>query len=125
MKRRVLRRKEGRMVNIGKWSFVVGVILAILAGFLAIPNLAIVLLILGLIVGFLNISAKETTEYLIAIIALLVIGVASIQAFNTLGIALNELLQSVLSNFIAFVAASGLVVAIKAILALGQSEIKS
>jgi len=113
------------MVNIGKWSFVVGVILAILAGFLAIPNLAIVLLILGLIVGFLNISAKETTEYLIAIIALLVIGVASIQAFNTLGIALNELLQSVLSNFIAFVAASGLVVAIKAILALGQSEIKS
>jgi hypothetical protein len=113
------------MVNIGKWSFVIGVILAILAGFLAIPNLAIVLLILGLIVGFLNISAKETTEYLIAVIALLVIGVASIQAMNALGIVFTEWLQGILANFIAFVAASGLVVAIKAILELGQSEQKS
>ncbi len=34
------------MINVGKWSFIAGVVLAVLTGFLAIPNLAIVMLIL-------------------------------------------------------------------------------
>ncbi len=108
------------MKDLGKWSFIVGLILAILAGFLSIPYLAIILLFLGLIVGFLNITGKETQSYLVAVIALLVIGVASLQALSTLNVNLAGWVETVFPNFLVFVAASGLVVAIKAILELGK-----
>ena len=108
------------MINVGKWSFIAGVVLAVLTGFLAIPNLAIVMLILGLVVGFLNISKEEVQHYLIAVIAMLVIGVSSLQALNVLGVGLAGWTETILANFITFVAASGIVVSVKAILQLGK-----
>lgn len=110
------------MTNVGKWAFIIGLILAILSGFFAVSSLAIVLLILGLIVGFLNISKGEEQPYLIAVIALLVIGVGSMQALAALGVTLSDWVNIMFGNFITFVAASGLVVTIKTIAALGQSE---
>ena len=110
------------MINVGKWSFIAGVILAILSGFLAIPNLAIVLLILGLIVGFLNVSKEEVQPYLIAVIAMLVIGVGGLQALSVLGVSLADWTETIFANFITFVAASGVVVAVKAITDLGKPE---
>ena len=110
------------MTNIGKWAFIVGLVLAIISGFFVIPALAIVLLILGLIVGFLNISKTEEQPYLIAVISLIAIGVGSIQALSALGIVISDWVNTMFANFIAFVAASGLVVTIKTIAALGQSK---
>lgn len=110
------------MVNIGKWSFIAGVVIAILAGFATIPNLVWVLLILGIIVGFLNITKEQVTPYLIAVTALLIIGVAVSQSFSLVGIGLTSWAQSVLGNFLTFVAASGLVVAIKAVIQLGRPD---
>ncbi|MDH4358818.1 MAG: hypothetical protein OEV37_02640 [Candidatus Berkelbacteria bacterium] len=108
------------MVNVGKWAFIAGVILAILAGFFAIANLAVVLLILGLIVGFLNVAKEEQQSYLIAVIALIVIGVGSLQALSVLGVSLADWTGTVFANFLTFIAASGLVVAIKTIADLGK-----
>jgi len=110
------------MTHVGKWAFIIGLVLAIVSGFFAIPSLAIVLVILGLIVGFLNISKGEEQPYLIAVIALLVIGVGSMQALSALGITLSDWVNTLFANFITFVAASGLVVAVKTIASLGQSE---
>jgi len=109
------------MVNVGKWAFLIGVVLAIVAGFITASWPAIVLAILGLIVGFLNISAKEVLHYLVAVIALLVIGTAGIAALESLG-GFVETVQLMISNFIVFVAASGLIVAFKTIVALGSNE---
>lgn len=109
------------MVNIGKWAFIIGVLLAILAGFLTIPNLALILLVLGLIVGFLNITKEEVNDYLVAVITLLAIGVAGLSAVSALNLTVAGWLESMMANFIAFVGASGLVVALKAIIQLGQS----
>lgn len=109
------------MVHLGKWSFIVGVILAILAGFIDAVWPAVVLAILGLLVGFLNVSAKEILHYLVAVIALLLIGAAGISALTVLG-GFVETVQVMIANFIVFVAASGLVVAIKTIAALGGTE---
>jgi len=109
------------MVSIGRWAFLIGIILAILSGFLVIPQLALVMVVLGLIVGFLNITGKEIQTYLIAVIALLVIGVASLQALNSLGV-FARWIDTVLGNFITFVAASGLVVAIAAVISLGKED---
>ena len=97
---------------IGRWALLIGIILAIIAGFAEIPSVAIVLFVLGLIVGFLNIKERESAPFLIAVIALLVIGLSGLQ----LGKATPTVI-SVLNNFVAFVSAAGLVVALKQALA--------
>ena len=101
--------------TIGRWALIIGIGLAIIAGFAVIPALAIVLFVLGLIVGFLNIKEKENTPFLVAVIALLLIGVAGFQFGK-----LTPVIVSILNNFVAFVAAAGLVVAIKQILAIAK-----
>src|SRR4030066_2157705 len=105
--------------TVGKWAFILGIILAVLVGFVAVPYTALILMGLGLIVGFLNVEGNETDKYLIAALALLVIGIGGVQAMATLGITVYDWVQSIMSNFIAFVGASALVVAIKAIVKLG------
>lgn len=104
------------LTKIGHWSFLGGIVLAILAGFANIPSLPVVLFVLGLIVGFLNVKERESTRFLVAVITLLVIGVASLE-FGKLSPVVTPILQS----FIAFVAAAGLVVAIKQIWVTGQA----
>jgi hypothetical protein len=57
--------------KIGKWAFIIGLVLAVLAGLLFQPGWALwVLAILGVIVGFLNITAEETRGFLLASIFL-------------------------------------------------------
>ena len=97
---------------IGHWAFIIGMILAVLAGFVGIPHLAIILAILGLIVGFLNVGEKESIPFLISVIALMMIGLA--------GLHLGERVAVIMQNFLAFVSAAGLVVAIKQILVVAK-----
>ena len=103
---------------IGRWALIIGIVVAILAGFTEISAAAYVLGILGLIVGFLNIGEKESTPFLIAVIALLVIGLSGLQLGKLTGVVV-----SILNNFIAFVAAAGLVVALKQVLAVVKPAI--
>jgi hypothetical protein len=109
------------MANVGKWSFLGGIVLAVLAGFFTIPYIMTILAVLGLIVGLLDITSKESHKYLMAVVALLVIGTASLSAFSALG-TLYGLAESVITNAIAFIAASGLVVAIKEVMVMGRAE---
>ena len=106
--------------KIGRWAFIIGIIIAILLGFASFAYSALILVILGLIVGLINISDKETDSYLIAVIALLTIGVACLQVFTILGSTVNLWVQAVLTNFLAFVGASGLIVAIKSVLSMSR-----
>ena len=108
------------MIAVGKWAFIIGVLLAILAGFFNIPNLAILMIILGLIVGFLNIEKAEIQLFLVAVIALLMIGISSLSALSIFGFHIAGWLETVIGNFISFVGAAGLVVAIKAVYQLSK-----
>ena len=109
------------MEKVGRWSFIGGIILAVIAGFFTIPYAMTILVVLGLIVGLLNVTAKESQKYLIAVIALMVVGTASIQALSVLG-NLYGVTETILTNAIAFVAASGFVVAVKEVVAMGHTE---
>lgn len=108
---------------LGKWAFIAGLVLAILSGFLVIPGLSLVLFILGITVGFMNINKKDITPYLVSIIALIVVssGILLIEQPYMTSIGLG-MIKSVLTNFTAFVSASGLVIAIRSILLLGSEE---
>ena len=103
------------MKEIGKWAFIVGLIIAVLAGLIegiyTIPYLTLILVILGLVVGFLNIAEKNTIKLLVAIIALMGVGSMTVLAIP----AISSYLETMLGNFVVFVGAAGLVVAIKAI----------
>lgn len=106
---------------IGKWSFIVGLVIVLLTGVIAIPMAALVLFVLGLIVGFLNIKSKETEKFLIATIALILLGIASIQTLTILGTTVGTALNTILASLIAFAGASALIVAVKAVLEIGKA----
>ena len=105
---------------IGKWAFIAGLVLVLLTGFIAVPMAALALFVLGIVVGFLNITAKETEKFLIATVALIVLGVAGIQSLSILGTTIGTALSTILASLIAFAGASALVVAVKAIIEMGK-----
>ena len=107
------------MSRIGFFAFIIGLILAVVAGFISAQNTAVViiLIILGLIIGFLNISAKETTLFLIATIALIVVG----GVFAPLTIlSIGKYLDQILSYVATLMAPAAVVVAIKALWGVGK-----
>lgn len=112
-----------RLEKIGKWAFVAGVLIAILSGFVDFNGLTTILIVLGLIVGILNITAKEAEKFLVAAVALLIIGTAGISALFSSG-GLVGTTQAILNNFVSFVSAAALVVALKAIVMMGEGEEK-
>jgi len=94
----------------GRWAFLTGLIIAIVSGFSEIPYLSIILFLLGLIVGAINIRERETTAFLTAVLALVIVGIAGIQ-FGTL----TEMIKTIFQNFTAFASAAAFIVALRAI----------
>lgn len=102
--------------TIGKWAFIIGLVLAVLAGLLFQPDWAIwVLAVLGVIVGFLNITAEETRGFLLASIAL-ALSATALNAIPIVGTALSLVLPFV----VAFVSGAMIVVALKALFETAQ-----
>ncbi len=111
-------------MNIGKYAFLGGIAIAVLAGiFAGIRNFgltSVALVILGLIVGYMNVGKRERLEFLVATIALLMLGTAGITTVTALiakAITLDagQMLQSILGNLVAFVSPAALIVAIESI----------
>ena len=106
------------MEKIGTWAFLLGVLIAVVAGLTKLPPIAYwVLVVLGLIVGFLNIRAKEVQEFLIASTAIVVmIGMGAISLPDVA----RDLLGPILTNIIAFVAPAAFLVALRAVWQLAE-----
>ena len=94
--------------TIGKWAFIIGLIIAVLAGLLLQAGwVAWVLAILGVLVGLFNITESETQNFLLAAIGLTV----SASALNNLPI-VGGIIASILAYVVAFVAGAMIVVAL-------------
>jgi hypothetical protein len=107
--------------KVGSWAFIIGVIIAIIAGLTGITDtwIAAFLVIIGLIVGFINIAAKESMNYLVASIALLVTNAAT--KWNALGLVGNYI-SAILGNIAVFVAPAAVIVALKAVYELAYKK---
>jgi hypothetical protein len=105
---------------IGKWAFIIGLVIAVVVGFVEIPYAGLILLVLGLIVGFLNIAAKETTQYLVAAVALMT-GAVALSVAPVPGV-VGDVVAKMLGAFVSFVAAASLVIAIKGIIELSSKK---
>ncbi|MCD6247630.1 MAG: hypothetical protein J7J87_04355 [Candidatus Diapherotrites archaeon] len=113
--------------TIGSWAFIIGVLIAILGGIFA-PMLAeqaawitLVLVILGLIVGFLNIGDKEIPGFLMATIALMLVGSADLEIIDKVIAPVGTYLASIVANIVAFVAPAALIVALLEIYRLAST----
>ena len=99
------------MQHIGKWAFIVGLVIAILAGIgLDQTWFTWVLAVLGLVVGFLNVTSGESQGFLLASIALM-LSANAVQEIPYVGAQLTQ----ILGNVVAFLAAAVLVVAFRAL----------
>jgi hypothetical protein len=95
----------------GKWAFIAGLVLAVLLGYiLGVGWVVWVLAILGVIVGFLNVTREDTERFLLAAIAF---GL-SVTALNTVP-GLGPHITNILGYVAAFVAGAVVVVASKAL----------
>ncbi len=129
--------------KVARWSFIAFVIIAIVMGLVigswaynanfhwqdpdvsnANAYVTLVLLILGIIVGLISITAKEVTPFLIATIALIV--ASSILNVWTPLIKIHELLYywatAILSYIVAFAAPAAVIIAIKEVFAMTRSK---
>jgi hypothetical protein len=107
-----LAKKGGK--GIGWWAFAAGLVLAVIFGYSGNANLIWLLVLLGLVVGFLNVTEKEAVTFLVASIALISAGSAAnlTVLWGPLG--------GILSSVVAFVSPAAIVVAIKAIYETAQ-----
>lgn len=103
--------------KISHWIFLIGILVAIVAGFVVVPYSAIILIVAGLVVGLLNITAGEVHEFLTASIALLLVGAAGLGAVTLVG----ATVETILKNLVVFVAPAALVVALKSIWTLAKA----
>ncbi len=96
---------------VGKWAFVIGLVLTVLIGHIFQAEKAIwILAILGIIVGLLNITREDTERFLLAAIAL---GL-SVTALNTVPL-FGPAFTNILGYVAAFVSGAMVVVALKAL----------
>lgn len=105
--------------NIGYWIFLVGVLIAILAGLATSggvnPNVLWVLAVLGLIVGFLNVTLKDEVPFLIASLVLI-----SASGYLTVIPYIGTPLTTILSYIVVFVSPAAIIVALKAVYHFGK-----
>lgn len=94
------------MEKIGRLAFYVGIVVSILLGWMDMANATMILVVLGIIVGLLNVTMKEAHDFLLAALVLVTAGLALSAGFG-------EPIKSILQAFIAFTAAAAVIVALK------------
>ncbi|MBI4214982.1 hypothetical protein HY546_03220 [archaeon] len=101
--------------KVGSYAFILGVIVAIITGlasnWLPAGVATALLVVFGAVVGFLNVSEKETSQFLIAAIALMAAGGGNFVAIPTIGIYIS----SILVNVASFVAPAAIIVGLKSV----------
>ena len=125
-------KKKYELHRIAHYAFFVGLVIAILSGgwFSLILNnsctanrivspvaLVTTLVILGLIVGLINLSIKETVPFLVAAIALMLSGIVNLSLIPGIG----SCLSSSLSNIVDFVVPGAVIVGLKAVWRLASN----
>lgn len=117
--------------QVGKYSFIAGVVIAVLLG-LAIPALSsakgwlfTIMVVLGLVVGFLNVSGKETKDFLLVTVALVIVAYvagAQISSWESEVQFIGKYLTGIFGNIVAFVVPASVVVALKETWDLAKGE---
>jgi len=124
---------KSRENSIGAWAFLIGVVLAIIIGLstslISIPALTTyssaiyaVLVILGLVVGFVNVGSKDSQTFLIAGAILVVVskfGMESVTG-SLVGIGVGNIVTSIFGALLALFVPATIIVALKAVFEIAK-----
>jgi len=101
------------MEMVGRIAFYVGLVISLVAGWVQVS--AWWLAVLGIVVGLLNVTAKENSRFLLATLVLVTSGIA-------LGSVFGVLIERILMAYIAFTAAAAFIVALKEVYSMQKSR---
>ncbi len=109
--------------KIGGWAFLIGVILAVLLGLIAAFNggsigagMTYVMIVLGIIVGLLNIADEETTPFLMSGAVLVIVSALGQNVISGVG-----LFEGILSALILLFVPATIIVALKHVFSLARN----
>jgi len=119
--------------SLGAWAFLIGVILAIVIGLstslISIPTLTkysssiyAILVILGLIVGFVNVKSKDSQTFLIAGAVLIIASKFGMDAVtgSLIGIGIGNIVTSVFAALLALFVPATIIVALKTVFGIAK-----
>ncbi len=119
--------------TVGAWAFVVGVVLAVAIGLsttaLPIPLLTAysaqiyaILVLLGITVGFMNVTGKDTQTFLLAGTVLVIISSFGMDGVtgSLIGIGVGDAVTSVFGALIALFAPATIIVALKTVFSIAK-----
>lgn len=127
----VIKSKEN---SIGAWAFLIGVVLAVVIGistssFLSIESITshsaqiyAVLVILGIIVGFVGVTGKESQTFLIAGAVVVIVskfGMESVTG-SLIGIGVGDVASSTFAALLALFVPATIIVALKAVFSIAK-----
>ena len=117
-----------KQISVGGWAFFLGVIIAVLLGLFPQISTGItgayvtsLLIALGLIVGFMNVTAKETMNFILAGVALVIVPAFGGNVLQNVEV-IGSYLGSIMANIIIFVAPAVLIVALKSIFTMASDR---
>ncbi len=104
----------------GKWAFLLGLAVAVIAAFVDFqPWTGVILLVLGLVIGWMNVEDKNATAFLVAALGL-GMGAGYIGAVSILGVQVAGWIVAIVGNVVALVGAAAIVVAGKAVYSIAK-----
>lgn len=108
--------------TIGFLAFLVALVLGIIGGIAAPDNggIILILIIMGVLVGLLNITEKEVMPLLLAAVALIVVGGATFEPLNKVVANLGTWLDHIVNYFAIFMAPAAVINAIKTLFAVAR-----
>lgn len=110
---------------LGSYAFFVGVILAVIAGFVPLENypvLGLILFVAGIIVGLLNITAKEAMGFLAASTVLVIVSALSADLFTIITLNGQPILRNIMGALLLVFAPATIVVALRAVFGLAATK---
>lgn len=106
---------------LGPAAFYIGLLIALIAAFIAPSGwLYVGLAILGVIVGLLNVTAKETGSFLFASIAFIVTALGMAILIPLAGVAIPIELQRLAANITVLVGSAAMLIALRAIYGMAK-----
>ncbi|MFH1971956.1 MAG: hypothetical protein ABIJ18_00590 [archaeon] len=103
--------------KLGAWAFLIGLILAIVFAFVTYGTwLPWTLVIIGLVVGLLNITESEVTPFLMAGAVLVIVSAFGADVLSTI-----TYLQGILNNILMLFVPATIVVALKSVFSLARN----
>ncbi|USN46033.1 MAG: hypothetical protein H6502_02755 [Candidatus Woesearchaeota archaeon] len=119
----VKKKKMNTMTMLGSWSFLIGVLLAIILGLVREgstmqPGMATLLVVLGILVGLFNVTEQEVQRYLFANVSLIIIASMSVSVVEASLPWFGNILEALMIMFVP----STIIVALKSVFELAKDE---